>query len=190
MRLREFLLSLLVLASTVTTAAPGEITDLASEAEAKLQAGKAVEALEDLRKAVRRAHNQSALAFRKALFVAEPPGGFGIYKPRPNAVFKKGEPLVAYVEPVGVGWEKKGPDTYHALLTADFEVRNLQGDILAGKRDFGNFEFTSMEENTEIMTKVTLNLTGAPAGKFILGVIYHDKTTGKQATLELPFEIK
>lgn len=187
---KALLISLIALAGGLTAARAGEIADVAKEAEAKLQAGKAVEALEDMRKAVRLAHNQSPLAFRKALFVAEPPAGFGLYKARANAVFKRDEPLVAYVEPVGVGWEKKGEGQYHALLTVDFEVRNPQGDILAGKRDFGRFEFTSQEENTEIMTKLTLTLTGAPAGQFVLGVIYHDKTTGKQATVDLPFEIK
>jgi hypothetical protein len=40
------------------------------------------------------------------------------------------------------------------------------------------------------MTHLTLNLTGAEPGKYVFGVIYHDKTTGKSANVDLPFEIK
>jgi hypothetical protein len=72
----------------------------------------------------------------------------------------------------------------------DFEIRSPAGDILTGKRDFGRFEFKSREQNTEVMTHVTLNLTGARPGKYIFGIIYHDKTTGKSASVDLPFEIR
>jgi len=171
-------------------AAAGEIADLARGAEAKLQSGQNVEAIESLRQALRLAHDQSPLAFRKAVFVSEAPSGFGIYKERASSLFTPGEPLIAYVEPIGVGWAKQDSGDFHSLLTVDFDIRNPAGDILAGKKDFGRFEFVSREENTEIMTHLTLNLTGAPPGKYVLGVVYHDTTTGKSANADLPFEIK
>jgi hypothetical protein len=37
---------------------------------------------------------------------------------------------------------------------------------------------------------VTLNLTGATAGKYVLGLTYHDGATGKSANFDLPFEIR
>jgi hypothetical protein len=174
----------------LAAAAAGEISDLAREADAMLQSGQNAEAIEKLRQALRLAHDQSPLAFRKAVFVSEAPAGFGIYKPRDNNVFKLGEPLIAYIEPLGVGWGKRDGGLFRALLTVDFEIRLPSGDILAGKRDFGHFEFTSREQNTEIMTHLTLNLTGARPGKYTFGVIYHDKTTGKSASVDLPFEIR
>ncbi len=168
----------------------GEIAELARDAEAKLQSGQNVEAIENLRRALRLAHDQSPLSFRKAVFVSEPPSGFGIYKVRASNVFQVGEPLIAYVEPIGVGWAKQDAGSFHSLLTVDFEIRSPAGDILTGKRDFGRFEFVSREENTEMMTHLTLNLSGAQPGKYIFGVIYHDTTTGKSASADLPFEIK
>lgn len=171
-------------------ATAGEIADLARGAEAKLQSGKHTEAIADMQKALRLAHDQSPLALHNAVFVSEPPQGYGVYKPRTANVFKKDEPLVAYVEPLGMGWEKQGDGINHALLVVDFEVRNPAGEILAGKRDFGRFEFKSREQNTEVMTHLTLTLGGAPPGSYIFGVIYHDKITGKQANVDLPFEIK
>ena len=170
--------------------AAGEIADLARDAEAKLQAGQNVPAIENLRQALRLAHDQGGLAFRKAVFVTEAPQGFGLYKERASNVFNQGEPLIAYIEPVGIGWAKQDGGNFHSLLTVDFEIRSPTKEILTGKRDFGQFEFLSHEQNTEVMTHLTLNLTGAPAGKYVLGVVYHDKTTGKSAGADLPFEIR
>ncbi len=190
MRLIRMICGCLALLCALGSARAGEIVDLARSAEALLQSGQNVEAIDTLRRALRIANDQSPLALRKAVFVAEPPQGFGIYKERPNNVFRQGEPLVAYVEPIGIGWTKGDGGTFHSLLTVDFEIRSPSGEILAGKRDFGRFEFTSREQNTEIMTHLTLNLTGARAGKYVFGVLYHDKTTGKSASADLPFEIK
>lgn len=171
-------------------AAAGEIADLARDAETKLQAKQPIQAIESLDRALRLAHEQAAFAFRKAIFVAEQPTGFGIYRVRADNVFKSGEPLIAYVEPVGVGWTKQPDGTFQSLITVDFEIRSPEGKVLTGKKDFGRFAFASHEQNTEIFTHVTLNLTNAPAGKYVLGVIYHDKIKDKSATFDLPFEVK
>ncbi|MGA2795457.1 MAG: hypothetical protein ABSE69_18430, partial [Roseiarcus sp.] len=180
----------IVLLCGLESVAAGEIVDLARDAEAKLHSGQYVKAIESLRQALRLAHDQSALAFRKAVFVSEAPEAFGIYKERASNVFNQGEPLIAYIEPIGIGWTKEDGGSFHSLLTVDFEIRSPTNEILTGKRDFGRFEFVSREQNTEIMTHLTLNLTGAPPGKYILGVVYHDKTTGKSASTDLPFEIR
>ena len=190
MPMRRIVCACLLLISNPGNAFAGEILDLAQIAESKLGTGQGVDAIEALRVALRLAHDKSPLAFRKAVFVSEPPKGFGIYAPRGDTVFKKGESLVAYVEPVGIGWAKQSDGSYHSLLTVDFEIRSPTGDILTGKRDFGRFEFKSREQNTEVMTHLTLSLTGAEPGKYVFGVIYHDTTTGKSANVDLPFEIK
>ena len=40
------------------------------------------------------------------------------------------------------------------------------------------------------MTHVKLDVTGAPAGAYILGLTMHDTNSGKSTTSDLPFEIK
>jgi hypothetical protein len=40
------------------------------------------------------------------------------------------------------------------------------------------------------MTRLTLTLTGAKPGKYVLGVVYRDKITGKSTTFDLPFSIQ
>jgi len=190
MRLHYAICTCLALLCGSRAAQAGEIADLARNAENMLQAHQNLAAIENLRRAMQIAEEQSPLTIRKALFVSEAPRGFGIYRERSDNVFKPGEPLVAYVEPIGVGWTKRDEGYFHSLLTVDFEIRTPAGDILTGKRDFGKFEFLSHERNTEIMTHVTLNLTGARPGKYVFGLIYRDRSTGKSATVDLPFEIK
>jgi hypothetical protein len=180
--------ALLVVGASIASA--GDIADLAKDAEAKLQAGQSVAAIETLRHAVALADARSALSFRKAIFVAQAGGGYGIYNQRLDNMFKSGEPLIAYVEPIGVGWAALDGGVFRSALTADFEIRSPEGRILAGKRDFGHFEFFSHEQNKEIRTDVTVTLTDAPAGKYVLGMTYHDTVTGKTANFDLPFEIK
>src|SRR5512133_632874 len=76
------------------------------------------------------------LGFRHILFVTEAPGGFAIYDPRPNNVFKPGEPLIVYTEPIGIAWQQNG-DKVSSKLVVDFEVRSPDGQVLGGQKAFG-----------------------------------------------------
>src|ERR1700728_1790883 len=64
------------------------------------------------------------LAVRKALFVAEHPQGFGQYVERPTSVFKPGEKLVAYAEPIGYGWKDIGNGEYQFGFKVDFLIKS------------------------------------------------------------------
>jgi hypothetical protein len=183
------LFPLLLLLAAVTAARAGEIETLAREAEAKAAAGQHVEAANALRQALTVLAANAPLLLRNVQFVAEAPKGFGIYQPRGGGSFRSGEPLVVYAEPFGIGWKPEGGQ-FNALLTVDFEIRTPAGDVLTGKKDFGRFAFTSRERNLEIMTHLTLNVSGAPVGDYVFGATYHDKVTGKSATLDLPFQIR
>lgn len=55
-----------------------------------------------------RAWEQTPLTVRHATFVTDRPIGFGMYTKRPNDIFKPGEKLVVYAEPVGYGWKDAG----------------------------------------------------------------------------------
>lgn len=180
---------LLLLLAAVASARAGEIEALAREAEAKAAVGQHIEAANALRQAFAVLAAQSPLSLRHAQFVAEPPNGFGIYQPRSGNSFRSGEPLIVYAEPFGMGWRPEG-DHFSALLTIDFEIRTPGGEILTGKKEFGRFAFNSRERNLEVMTHLTLNLSGAPAGKYVFGATYHDKVSGKSTSLDLPFEIR
>ena len=167
----------------------GEIADLAREAEAKTDAGQHVEAVELLRRAQVALAAKIPLSFRKVEFITEEPGGFGMFKPRAGRVFRQGEPLIVYTEPVGVGWKRQG-DRFQSLVVFDFTVRTKDGEVLGGRKDFGRLAFTSHVANQEIMAHLTIRLSGAPAGEYVLELTFRDQVSIKNAELELPFAIE
>ncbi len=167
----------------------GEAADLAKQAESDATDGKHAEAYEAMRSATLQVWNQGPLLFRKALFTAESPKAFGIYKPRADNLFKTGEKLIIYAEPVGFKWQAKD-GLNHSLLVADLILRTDDGKIVAGQKNFGSFSFDSLEQNMEIMVVLTIDFTGAPLGKYVVECAFTDKMSGKTANLELPFELK
>jgi hypothetical protein len=187
--MRRLAMTLALLAALAVTAPAGEIEDLARQAEAQANAGRHLEAVETLRRAMDALTAKAPLGLRRVQFVAEPPQGFGLYKPRPDNVFRRGEPLIVYAEPVGLGW-KQADGLNLAVVVTDFEIRTPDGKVLGGQRDFGRFNFSSHDRNQEIMTHLTITLSGAPAGTYVFAATYRDQMTGKSATLDLPFEIR
>lgn len=171
------------------TAFAEKLTDLAQQAETDAKVGKPLNAYEAMRKATHQVWDAGPLLFRKAVFVAGTASGFGIYDPRSNNVFKPGEKLVIYAEPIGFKWQAKD-GLQHALLVADIVIRTEGGDVVASQKNFGEFWFDSREQNMEVMTVLTIDFPGAPAGKYVQEVRFKDKMSDKTGKFELPFEIK
>lgn len=148
-----------------------------------------LQAIETARAAVSEALNKAPLGFRRILFVSAVPEGFAAYRPRDNTSFKQGEPLIIYTEPIGVAWKQDG-DEFSSKLTVDFEIRTPDGKVLAGQKGFGEFALEAREPPLDYMSHIKLDVSGAPAGSYILGLTIHDANNGKSSTKDLPFEIK
>lgn len=145
--------------------------------------------IEKAEAAVVEAWNATPLALRTALFVTEAPQGFGLYNPRPEAVFKPGESIVVYAEPVGYGWTDNGNGTFGFGFTVDLAIKNKEGGVLASQENYQRAEFSSRSRNRELMLTFTLTLDGAPAGDYVVEYLIHDITGDKQGTISLPFTI-
>jgi len=184
-----FALALLAGAAFAVAASAEELTDLAKQAESDVKDGKTLDAYDAMRKASLQVWNTGPLTFRKAIFVSNKPGGFGVYDPRPDSVFKPGEKLIIYVEPVGFTWQPKN-GLNHAQLVVDLVLKDGDGNVVAQQQGFGNFSFDSHEQNMETMTAVTIDFAEAPAGKYAAELTFHDTVGDKSASFELPFEIK
>jgi len=183
---------LLAFVASVGAGGPGHaqnVQELAKRATADVKRGNDLEAYNTIRKAALRIWNQSPLLFREALFVKSAPTGYGIYDPRPNSVFKPGEKLFIYVEPVGFTWKKQG-GLNHAELVSDLVLKDSEGEVLGEQAGFGTFTFDSRDTNMEVMTALTIDFTEAPVGKYVAELKFTDKLGDKSASFELPFEIK
>lgn len=186
---RQFILSTALALSIVAPAGAGEVADQAARTEAALQAGNGAEAIEAAREALFAVWRAAPMAITKSVFVTADAGGYGLYTARDNNVFAQGEPILIYLEPVGFAWKEEG-GLYSSLMVVDFEIMSPQGEVLAGQKNFGQFEFHSHAQNTEYMANLTLNLTGAPAGSYVLGITLRDRHGGQTAVAEMPFEIQ
>ena len=98
--------------------------------------GQSLQDVERAQAALIAAWEKSPLTMRRALFVAKKAQGFGQYEERSSNVFKAGEPLIAYAEPVGYGWKDVGNGVFEFGFAVDFLIKSPDGKILAGQQDF------------------------------------------------------
>jgi hypothetical protein len=139
--------------------------------------------------AVVEAWEKTPLTMRRVVFVAEPPAGFGQFVERKSNIFKPGEKLVAYAEPVGYGWKESGKGSFEFGFNVDFLVKTREGKVLAGQENFAKLTEMSRARNREFMVTLTMNVTGAPPGDYVLEYKLRDLASDKSTVIDLPFKI-
>lgn len=185
----RILAGVLVVALSVGSAAADELSDKTKAAEDLAAAGKFLEAMDALDDAATLIWDRAPLTFRRALWVAEPPAGFGAYNPRETDAYAAGDEMIAYVEPVGFGWRKSG-DTWQTDLAADVSIKDKDGKEIFAQKDFQKLALSSRVRNREFMTRFTFTLTGLPAGDYTLETTLRDAVSSKSGSFTLPFVIK
>jgi hypothetical protein len=123
------------------------------------------------------------------LFIDGEPRGFGLYKERGSTEFRPGEKVVAYAEPVGFGWKDAGKGMFELGFVVDFVIKSRDGEILAGKENFMRIATESHTRNLEFMVVLTLNMSSAPPGDYVVEYKLHDIASNKTASFQLPFKI-
>ncbi len=168
----------------------GPLSEAAAAAEAKSKTGDALGAYDTMRQALADFSSTLPLMIGKGLFTETVPTAYGIYTPRKNATFRPGEPLITYLELVGLTW-KPAEETgkQQTSFSVDFELTDSKGVVLATQKTFGNFGFTGLYRNQEVFTHLTLDLSGAAPGDYILRYIVTDTAGARSARLEQPFTI-
>ncbi|MGU3496276.1 hypothetical protein ACLBXM_19725 [Xanthobacteraceae bacterium A53D] len=126
---------------------------------------------------------------RNVMFVSRKAESFGDFQKRPDAVFKRGEKLLTYLEPVGFGWKGIGEGHYEFGVVTDFEIINAKGRILGGQKAFQTVILKSHARNREFYVSLTMNISGAKPGDYVLAYTLHDVVNGGSARVEQPFTI-
>ncbi|OAP42479.1 hypothetical protein AU381_14895 [Sinorhizobium glycinis] len=187
------MLAILTLAAqplTISEAQAGPLAEAAAKAEEQAGSGDAAGARETLRQAISAFSQTLPFAIGKAVFVAAEPAGYAMYEPKQEPVFKAGETLVSYVEPVGLTWkEASAKGKVETRFTVDLDIVSPKGEVLATRKAFGDFTFTGYLRNQEIYATLTVDVTGAPAGDYVLRFRFNDINSGKSATVDQPFKI-
>jgi hypothetical protein len=172
------------------TALAGPLADGAQKAEDLARADKTLEAYSAIRDAVGDFSATLPFTIGKATFVTEPPVGYGIYTPRTSSEFKASEPLITYIEPIGLTWKPADEaGKQQTRFTVDFDVLDSSGEVLATQKAFGNFAFVGYYRNQELFTHLKLDISSAPAGNYVLRYILNDTNSGRTAKVEQPFTI-
>lgn len=171
------------------TASATETTGVKNSVDALAAQGKYTEAIAALDDTAAGLWEKAPLTFRRALWVAAQPQGYGAYNPRETSVFSSGATMIAYVEPIGFGWRKNG-DIFETDLAIDLVVKGRDGAVLLNKEDFQGMRLGSRVKNREFMAHLTYTFSGIPAGEYVAETTMRDKVTGKSGSFALPFIIR
>ncbi len=153
--------------------------------------GQSLDEIDKRDAAVREAWEKTPFSLRNAFLVAEAPQAFGAYTPRSPAPFKAGEQMIVYAEPVGFVWKSIEGAQYQFGFTVDLIVKTAAGKTILEKDNFGKMMFESRVRNRELFLKLTVDLTGADPGNYLLDFRVHDaEGENKIATIELPITME
>ncbi len=128
------------------------------------------------------------LTVRRAMFVTQAAPLIGAWTERPSNVFKAGEDIRTYVEPVGYTWKPRG-DMFDFGVNVDFEVKSANGKILGGQENFSHVAFSNHMRIQELMLNLRLSPEGFPAGRYVVEYKLHDQNSDKVTSFALPFTI-
>jgi hypothetical protein len=144
--------------------------------------------------------NSTAFSSQFDVFIAEgTDGGYGIYREHiPENVFRPGETIVIYAEPVGFGHQSiidgrtqdgnsSAPtrELYLINMTVDIIIADSSGSPVESLEDLPVASFISHRQNTEFPLVVTLTQTEPfPVGDYIVTYVVHDQVTGQSFEIE------
>jgi hypothetical protein len=123
--------------------------------------------------------------------------GFGVYREHGNNVFRPGEAIVLYVEPVGYGYKRiandPGNNTLYLMnMTSGVIITDSNGTVLQTINNIPVASIISHRTNTEL--SLNLNLTQQqqrpfPVGDYVITYIITDQVSGQSFRLEKQIRI-
>jgi hypothetical protein len=168
----------------------GPLVDSATVAEEKLAAGDYSGAMEAGRAIFDQLWQANpGLTFSQALLVAQNATGFGVFNPRENNVFKPGEPILIYCEPLGFAYGEPGAGLFSVNFIIDLQVLDALGNELANAPGATEFNMTSRHRNREVQANITYTLDGLPIGRYTLITTLRDKNSLRTGSFQTAIEV-
>jgi hypothetical protein len=146
--------------------------------------------------------NHTAFSSQFDVFVAEGThSGYGVYREHiPANVFRPGETIVLYLEPIGFGHQpitdtstQDGGNNstattrtlYLINMTADYIISDSSGTELATIEDLPASNLISHRQNTEFSLTLTLSQEEPfPVGDYLVTYVVHDQVTGQSFQID------
>src|SRR5919199_472607 len=109
--------------------------------------------------------------------------GYGIYQEHKSNIFRPGEDIILYVEPVGfshVPVHINNTRLYLINLTASIILSDTQGNILFGRENVPVLDIVSHTQNTEMFARLRVGQSSPfPPGGYVITYILNDVPSGK-----------
>ena len=155
----------------------------------ELEKGDYVTAIHQLRRAMMTISDESPLTASYYEFVSEPADIYANYTVRKNNVFKVGEPLVIYVEPMGYSFKGEGEKLTFGI-EADFSLIDSNGTVLGGQNKFQRFKRKSFAPIFDFFMTLTYSFTGLEPGKYTVRTVLHDIVDKETDSFDMEFIVK
>jgi hypothetical protein len=175
------------LPGVMPSAVAGEIADKAALAETLVGRGYGEAALAAFDKSTAAFWAASPLQLRVIAF-ADSVAGYGNYVARPDSVFRSGDTLRLYFEPVGYTFTPDG-DGIRAGISVDVEIRSPGGLIFGSAEDFVRLEWKGRTPMHEVHATVATPLPALKPGEYLLLLTLRDQGSDKTEEVTLPFSI-
>jgi hypothetical protein len=185
------LAALICLAFGSNAGAADKAAGLLEQAGKSLKANQAQKALEQTEAALEAIWQRVPLHIGQALYLKTRPQAYGVYTPRKGIQYPaKGEPVLIYLEPKGyrVRTNPDGSKTFGVSL--DIALTDPKGKVLWGKEGFLSKKITGRRFLKEFYLLVTLTLSGAPAGDYLVSLRVNDLYGNQSAATKLPLELR
>jgi hypothetical protein len=171
---------------------------------AQVASGNQTMNLETPRQQYLSAWNKTAFSSRFNVFIEEgTPLGYGIYREHvPANVFRPGETIMLYLEPVGYGHKQiaisssqdgagdnsTSTTLYLTNITADYIISDPNGTELQKVTDVPVANSTSHKQNTEMFLALPLTQdresSSSPVGDYIITYVVNDQVSGQGFQLD------
>ncbi len=167
---------------------PPDAAALIDSALALAAKGQSVEALEKAEDAYFAVWDRLPLGFRRIELIDDRPEGYDRIDPRESHAYDPDQNISIYVDPIGFGW-RRAKDGWQTDLTADFILATEEGRIIAGQKDFANFDIRSPQRAHESFLVINYRFTGVPPGDYVLTTTVHDRVEDETASFDMPITI-
>jgi len=176
-----------IVSPAATTPSSTATSPRATSSSVTLQKG--ISDLDDAREQLLLAWNRTGFRDKFDTYVNSA-DGYGVYQEHKSNLFKPGEPIVLYVEPVGFthlpinggGGNGLNNNTklYLIKMTAAIVLSDKQGNILLGKENIPLLNVISHNKNTELFMNLRVTQsTPFPAGEYVITYTITDVPSGK-----------
>jgi hypothetical protein len=167
-------LTIIAFLACVSAGIAADFDAVLNEARSAYHRGDKTETVLRLKEAILAVWDDVPLTLTNPRLVTDPE----TYAPRPNNIYRAGEPIYIVGELIGYKLKKRG-EIYSINIVTDFYVSDEEGKVLGGTEEFGSFEINSFIPTTDFRLDLTYTLTDAPADTYRIRTIIHDRNSSK-----------